>query len=184
MMSTRLMIALVFFVFLFPIRELRCQETQKTPEENTQEIIDVTKQKSVFNTTDVWGIGLNTGLLSGIGLSTRFHPRGRFCFQLTGGYLGLEDQALWAVGGEGQFDFDATVRSRFYGYLGLGLYYQDKPEESKNKLKAPFRMGIGIAYEWSISPKLIFNANVAFTYFVASSEVLPLPQLGLYYYFN
>ncbi|GEM_PF-648234 len=184
MTSIRVMGVFVICLLLLANAQSRGQENQKTPEENTKQVIDVSKEKSVFNTTDVWGIGLNAGLLSGIGLSGRFHPQGRFCFQLTGGYLGLEDQALWSVGGEGQFDFDATVRSRFYGYLGLGLYYQDESDQKQNKLKAPFRLGIGVAYEWSISPKLIFNANMAFTFFVGSSEVLPLPQVGLYYYFN
>jgi hypothetical protein len=146
-------------------------------------------EEDIFLTKDMWGVGLYGGLLSGIGLSGRYHPMGRFGLQLTAGAMKFGELA-YSFGAEGQFDFDSKGRSRFYGYLGIGYYYFEKKvkdaagtETKENKLAGPARLGLGVAYEWAVSPKLIFNLNAAFTYFT-DGTILPLPQAGLIYYFK
>lgn len=147
-------------------------------------------EEDIFLTQDMWGVGLYGGLLSGVGLSARYHPRGRVGLQLTAGAMKFGDLA-YAFGAEGQFDFDSKGRSRFYGYLGAGYYYVERKtknaatgtEKTENKLDGPLRLGLGVAYEWAVSPKLIFNLNAAFTYFT-DGTILPLPQAGLIYYFK
>lgn len=146
------------------------------------------QEENIFATKSLWGIGGYGGLLSGIGLSARFHPAGRFCAQLTLGAMKF-DQLMYAAGMELQFDFDSKGRSRFYGYIGGGYYYVGKEEEKngvkekKNNLKGPARLGLGVAYEWAISEKLVFNLNGAFVYFT-NGDIWPMPQLGFFYYFN
>lgn len=142
-------------------------------------------ERNIFETTNLWGVGGYGGLLSGIGLSCRYHPMGRVGFQLTAGAIKFSDM-MYDFGLEAQFDFDSQGRTRFYGYIGGGYYYFAKEDSSKqktNRLKAPGRLGLGIAYEWAVSEKLVFNANLAFTYFT-NGDILPLPQIGIYYYFN
>jgi hypothetical protein len=155
------------------------------------------KEPNVFEQETIWGVGLQAGLLSGSGLGVRYHPAGRFGFQLVGGYITLpsglfttEKSAPFSIGAEGQFDFDARGLSRFYGYIGLGYYSLNKEDdegtaedESADDLAGPFRLGLGIAYEWPLSSKIIFNANIGFTYF-SDGAFWPAPQFGLFYYFN
>ncbi len=146
------------------------------------------QEEDIFKTKTLWGVGGYGGLLSGIGLSVRFHPAGRFCVQLTGGAMKF-NELMYNAGLEAQFDFDSKGRSRFYGYLGGGYYNivrefdKNGTKEKENRLAAPARLGLGIAYEWAISEKLVFNLNAAFTYFT-DGTILPLPQIGFYYYFN
>ena len=147
---------------------------------------------NIFEQHDVWGVGAHVGLLSGMGLGVRYHPQGRIGFQLAGGVISLGDETPFSIGGEFQFDFDAEGRSRFYGLAGVGYYDNgavddentpEKDELEEDKLDAPLRIGIGVAYEWDLSAKLVFNANLAFTYFT-DGIILPLPQFAIVYYFN
>ena len=128
----------------------------------------------------LWGIGLNAGLLSGMGVGIRFHPKGRFAAQIVGGGIKLST-VLYSFGAEGQFDFDFLEKSRLYGYAGLGYYSNGKSGD--DKLKGPFRAGLGVAYEWIIARSMVFNVNLGFTYF-SNGGFLPLPQVGLFYYFK
>lgn len=174
------------FVLLFAFALATASNAQNTPvslrqSETVQLRFAPEDEGNPFLTADMWAVGLQAGLISGSGLGVRFHPVGRFGAQLVGGGIKLGDLTTYAFGVEGQFDFDVMGRSRFYGYVGTGLYYvKDKDEK---KLDGPWRLGLGVAYEWSISRKLIFNASGAITYF-SDGTVLPTPQLGLWYYFN
>ncbi len=148
---------------------------------------------NIFQNQTVWGVGLQAGLCTGMGIGVRYHPAGRFGTQLVGGPLALSDKTMYSVGAEGQFDFDARGLSRFYGYLGFGYYENgavddekttDKDEREEDKLKSPFRIGLGVAYEWPVSSKMVFNVNAAFTWFTGDGTILPLPQVSLFYYFK
>ncbi|MDH7514719.1 MAG: hypothetical protein QHI48_02420 [Bacteroidota bacterium] len=139
------------------------------------------QNEDMFKNNTLWAVGFHLGLLSGIGVSGRFHPPGRFAFQLTAGGIGLKDVVTFNSGLEVQFDFDTDRRTRFYGYAAAGYYYWE--DKAGVQDIGPFRAGLGVAYEWDISPKLIFMANLGVTYF-STGTVLPIPQAGLYYYFN
>lgn len=139
-----------------------------------------------------WGVGAQAGLMSGMGVGVRYHPRGRFGVQLAAGGISGGDGLAAAVGIEGQYDFDWRERSRFFGFVGMGYYTNGEEEltfeeweqgKEDPRLESPFRAGVGLGYEWDISNTLIFTANVAFTYF-SSGSFLPLPQIGLYYLFD
>jgi hypothetical protein len=141
-----------------------------------------------------WGIGAQAGLMSGMGVGVRFHPLGRFGVQLAGGAISGGEGLAGNVGIEGQYDFDWRDRSRFFGFIGMGLYTNGEEEltvaagtweqgKEDPRLDSPFRAGVGLAYEWDISNTLIFSASVAFTYF-SEGTFIPLPQVGLYYLFD
>ena len=158
---------------------------QEDFQKQTSEFKD--KEANIFETETVYGVGLYGGLLSGTGVGFRYHPAGRFGYQIVAGILSLGDATPFDVGVEAQFDFDARGLSRFYAYIGAGYYDNgetDDPNTSEaEKLEAPLRIGIGIAYEWPISSKMVFNISGAFTYFT-DGTILPLPQAGIFYYFN
>ena len=139
-----------------------------------------------------WGVGAQAGLMSGMGVGVRYHPRGRFGLQIAGGGISGGEGLAAAVGIEGQFDFDWRERSRFFGFIGMGYYTNGEEEltfeewqqgKEDPRLESPFRAGLGLGYEWDISRMLIFTANIVFTYF-SSGSFLPLPQIGLYYLFD
>ena len=50
-------------------------------------------------------------------------------------------------------------------------------------MTAPTRGGVGIGGEWVMSGGLHFLAEGMFTFF-SDGTILPLPQVGIYYYFN
>jgi hypothetical protein len=149
-----------------------------------------TKDPHIFENQTIWGAGIQASLLSGMGIGARYHPPGRFGFQVIGGGFSLEHSTPYSFGAEAQFDFDARGISRFYGFLGLGYYSlgkDDDPDteedESEDKLEGPFRIGMGGAYEWSISSKMVFNVGIALVYHT-NGAYFPLPQASVFYYFN
>lgn len=148
---------------------------------------------AVFLSQTTFGLGLQAGLLTGSGVSFRVHPAGRFGVQVVAGGITLSERFFSSIGIEGQYDFDSDGRSRFYGFVGCGYYSNghEAPKltengqyEDEERLAAPFRLGVGAAYEISLSRKLVFTPSLGFTWFVRDGDFWPLPQLALHYYFN
>lgn len=148
---------------------------------------------AVFLSQTTFGLGLQAGLLTGSGVSFRVHPAGRFGVQVVAGGITLGERFFSSLGIEGQYDFDSDGRSRFYGFVGCGYYSNghDAPKimangayEEEERLAAPFRLGLGAAYEVSLSRKLVFTPSLGFTWFVRDGDFWPTPQLALHYYFN
>jgi hypothetical protein len=144
--------------------------------------------KSPFEEKTVYGVGLQASFLSGYGVGFRYHPAGRFGAQIVGGGITASKRFIGSVGLEGHYDFDYDGRSRFYGFVGLGYYSNgyDAPVYPKKdeRLSAPFRVGLGVAYEISLSRKLIFTPSLGFTWFPKDATFWPIPMAALYYYFN
>jgi hypothetical protein len=128
----------------------------------------------------VFGIGVSAGPVSGIGLSFRHHLPARFSYQVTGGIIKVDEKLSYAVGGEAQFDFTRKESDRFFLVLAAGYYYTGKPDD--NELEGPARVGLGVGAELSLGGPLHANGEILFSYF-SDGNVLPLPQVGLYYYF-
>jgi hypothetical protein len=140
---------------------------------------------NIFTYRPRWGVGIQAGLLSGSGLGVRYHPLGRFAGQFVAGGFTASKKFIWSFGFEGQFDFDVMKQSRFYGLAGFGVYSTGTDDStSEAKLKAPVRLGLGIGYEWAMNNKMVFYIDLMFTYFAKESDFLPLPQIGMFYYFR
>jgi hypothetical protein len=129
---------------------------------------------------NVFGIGVSAGPVSGIGLSFRHHLPARFSYQVTGGIIKVDEKLSYALGAEAQFDFTRKESDRFYLVLAAGYYYTGKPDE--NELEGPARAGLGVGAELSLGGPLHVNGELLFSYF-SDGNVLPLPQVGLHYYF-
>ena len=128
----------------------------------------------------VFGIGISAGAVSGIGLSFRHHFPARFSYQFTGGIIKADEKLSYAVGGEAQFDFTRKESERFFLALAAGYYYSGKSGE--NELDGPLRIGLGVGAEVSLGGQVHASGEVLFSYF-SDGNVLPLPQVGLHYYF-
>jgi hypothetical protein len=128
-----------------------------------------------------WGVGLQAGLLSGTGVSVRWHPKARFGFEINGGAFKGGDHLLASFGGEAHYDFDWSERNRFYGFAGFGYYQNGK--DDPDMLKSPLRIGVGVGYDWDISKTVIFSVELGLTYF-SEGQFLPLPQVGISYLFD
>ena len=128
----------------------------------------------------VFGIGIAAGPVSGIGLSFRHHLPGRFSYQVTGGIIKVDDKLSYAIGGEAQFDFTRRPSERFFLVLAAGYYHSGKSGD--NELAGPGRVGLGVGGELSLGGPVHASGEVLFSYF-SDGNVLPLPQIGIHYYF-
>lgn len=130
---------------------------------------------------NVFGLGLFGGPATGIGLSFRHHLPSPLSYQLTGGIINVDERLSYAVGAELQYDLSRSPASRFYIAGGFGYYYSG-PTGSANRMDAPARAAFGVGGEFIAGAGIHSMLDLLFTYF-SDGTVLPLPQLGLYYYF-
>jgi hypothetical protein len=129
----------------------------------------------------VFGLGVDLGWANGVGLTFRHHLPSPFSYQVTGGIIKVDDHLSYAYGAQGQFDITRGPVSRFYAAMALGYYYSGK-SGGDNDLKGPGRLGLGIGIELPLAAGFHANGELLFTYFT-DGTVLPLPQVGLHYYF-
>jgi opacity protein-like surface antigen len=129
---------------------------------------------------NVFGLGVAGGAASGTGLSFRHHLPTAWSYQITGGIIKVKDRLSSAIGAELQYDLVRSAIHRFFVGGGLGHYYSGR--SSGNELEAPARVGLGIGGEFVVAPGLHTLTELWFTYF-SDGTILPLPQIGFYYYF-
>lgn len=133
-----------------------------------------------------YAIGGNIGLLSGAGISGRIFLQQKLSIQPTFFVITLGDYFHFNMGGEAQYHFDRDSEGGLYGLAGAGYYHSTTSDTAKpgNRVANPFRFGLGLGYEWFTSQKFAFSAAVAIHYFPYTSQFLPLPEFGMYYYFD
>ncbi len=129
---------------------------------------------------NVFGLGLAAGMVSGIGLNFRHHLPSVFSYQLTGGIVKPGNRLHYAIGAEIQFDLVRSFASRFFVAGGAGYFYSGSA--SHNELEGPGRVGIGLGGEVATGSGFHATVELMFSYFTDGS-VLPLPQIGIHYYF-
>lgn len=128
---------------------------------------------------DVFGLGGYVGLGTGMGLSFRHHLASVFSYQFAAGIIKDSRTLLFDAGLELQFDLMRNENLRFYAGGGLGYYYKGK---DSNELKGPLRIALGIGAETKAKSSVHISGNLYFTYFT-DGTILPLPQVGIHYYF-
>jgi hypothetical protein len=143
-----------------------------------------------FRRNTYYAIGLNVGLVSGAGLAGRASfPNGLaaqmafFALSVPGDKYGTH----FNIGGELQYSFSSNNSGRVYSLLGLGYYdtsYQDTAFGDGNAVANPFRIGLGIGYEWFTTRNFVIALSLPITYFPTTSEFFPVPQVGFFYYFK
>ena len=129
---------------------------------------------------NVFGLGLAVGAATGIGLSFRHHLPGSWSYEITGGVIKVDDKTSYAIGGEIEYDLVRATASRFFVAGGMGYYYGGRG--GRNTIDGPVRVGLGIGGELPVSAGFHVSGELLFTYF-SDATILPLPQVGIYYYF-
>jgi hypothetical protein len=137
-------------------------------------------QESKIIDHSIYGLGFSAGVASGFGLSFRHHLPGDVSYQIVGGIIKIDRVVSYNIGGEFQYDFIRGEAVRFFGASALGVFFNGKP--GHNDLRGPVRFGLGIGGEYSKGTPLHASLELLFTYF-SNGDVLPLPQIGLHYYF-
>lgn len=127
----------------------------------------------------VYGLGFAAGAGTGLGVSFRHHMPNEMSYQLVGGIVKVERKLSYDVGVEAQFDFLRGETSRYFAGFGASYFYSG---ERKNTLRGPFRAAIGVGGEFSNIQLVHITISGMFTYF-SDGNILPLPQLGIHYYF-
>lgn len=130
--------------------------------------------------TNVFGLGFAAGPATGLGLSFRHHLPSQLSYQVIGGIIKATDRLYYSFGGELQYDLSRNQDVRFYAAGGASCFYSG--EHGHNDMDAPGRCGIGIGAETSMRSGFNINGEILFTYF-SDGVVLPLPQIGIHYYF-
>jgi hypothetical protein len=143
------------------------------------QVISPTQESKAIEQS-IYGVGFSAGTASGFGLSFRHHLPGNVSYQLIGGVIKIDRVVSYNVGGEFQYDFIRGEAVRFFGAGALGIFYNGK--SGHNDLRGPVRFGLGIGGEYSKGTPLHATAELLFTYF-SNGDVLPLPQIGIHYYF-
>ncbi len=135
---------------------------------------------------NVFGVGLAASLCSGLGLSFKHHLANiPIAYQITGGPFKTSGIAMWDIGAEFQYDL-SVASNRLYAVFGIGEYYYGSNDSAKvgNQLVSPTRLGIGIGYEMSQSNAIGLSLNLMITLFEPDGVILPLPSIGVHYYFK
>ena len=63
----------------------------------------------------------------------------------------------------------------------LGYYYKG---EITNDLTTPLRIGAGIGYEFSLTKQIGVSLGLLIMGFLPGGNILPLPQIGMHYFFK
>ncbi len=129
---------------------------------------------------NVYGLGFTAGWAEGIGVSFRTHLPSNSSFQGVFGIIKTKDKLALSVGAGYQYDIVRSKASRFFVGSALAYNYLGK---GKNEVDGPFRVGIGLGGEMIIKDALHADLQGMFTFF-SDGRVLPLPQIGIHYYFN
>jgi hypothetical protein len=129
---------------------------------------------------NVFGLGLAAGACSGIGLSFRHHLPSTMSYEINGGIIKVEDRLSYSLGVEVQFDLVRSQTTRFFVGGGAGYFYSGT--SSRNEMDGPARLGIGIGGEYASGGGFHLTTSLLFTYF-SDGTVLPLPGIGVHYYF-
>ncbi len=176
--------------------QLNARPEQSAPQTQDNSVISV---RESFKDETYFGIGLQAGLTTGMGITFSSNFPNRLGAEMTVGYLGFGDVTLFSMGAEGQFYLDDAGNSRLYALLGGGYYYAvtDTAQTDDKGKKMPQineanggpgagRIGLGIGYEWAISKKMTLSLEIPITLFFGGpkSNVYPLPQLAMLYYFR
>jgi hypothetical protein len=130
--------------------------------------------------TNVFGLGFAAGPATGLGLSFRHHLPTAFSYQITGGIIKATDRLYYSIGLEAQYDLSRTRTFRFFAAGGTSYFFAGTG--GHNDMEGPARAGIGAGGETEIGSGIHFTAELLFTYFT-DGTVLPLPQVGIFYYF-
>lgn len=131
--------------------------------------------------TNVYGVGLNASLCSGIGISFRQHfAYNPLAYQITGGVWKTHDVGMYDLGAEIQYDL-ALSTNRLYALAGGGYYYYG---HTAQELASPVRVGLGVGYELTFGKSIGLSLDLMVTVFEPEGDILPLPSLGLLVYFK
>jgi hypothetical protein len=131
---------------------------------------------------NIFGVGLHASLVSGFGLSFRQRLAGTaFAYQLNGGIIKIDRTLIDDFGGELQFDLSGSPYDRIYVIAGAGYYYSG---EGRNELSTPLRIGIGLGYEYAFTRQIGVSLGLLISGFFPNGDILPLPQIGIHYFFK
>ena len=130
----------------------------------------------------VLGLGGSIGLTGGIGVSFRDHFPSVVSYQIVAGIIKPDARVSYDAGFELQADIMKGETNRFYICAATGYFFNG--EGGKNELSAPWRVGVGAGNEWANFNTSQFHVDLELliTYF-NDETVIPIPQLGVHYYF-
>jgi hypothetical protein len=148
---------------------------------------------------NVYGLGTNFSLMSGVGLSFKEHfAHSHWSYMLTG-YADVDNSggsgATYDYGAEIQYDIYLKQETRFYAFTGASYFYQGQEvntpdpvanikQSIQNSLAGPTRFGAGAGFETAISSSICFYVNLSLTSFQPSGDLLIYPYGGLMIYFK
>jgi hypothetical protein len=92
----------------------------------------------------------------------------------------VDDKLKYDFGAEIQYDLVRGPGGRFFAAGASSYFYSGT--NGINDMNGPGRVGLGVGGEAFIGVGFHATADLLFTYFT-DGTVLPLPQVGIFYYF-
>lgn len=167
------------FVLMWLALPVFAQDSPEAPVQSSSESQTV---GSRLQSEDFFGLGLQTGLATGTGITIRYSNDSRLGGEVTLGLFAL-NRSYISLGGEIHYMLSNSSKYRFYALGGMSGNFVSN--DGANLLNSPIRLGIGAGYEWFLSNSLTFGVELPFTIFLDSPiSVLPLPQFQLMFYFQ
>lgn len=148
---------------------------------------------------NVYGLGTNFSLMSGIGISFKEHfAQSKWSYMLTG-YVNVDNSGgnggTYDYGAEIQYNIYLKAETRFYTFIGASYFYQggvvNTPDpiagvkqSIQNTLAGPMRMGAGAGIETALSSTICFYINLSVTSFQPSGDLYMYPYGGFMLFFK
>ena len=145
---------------------------------------------------NVYGLGTNFSLMSGIGISFKEHfAHSRLSYMITGYVWKDQSGGTYDYGLEMQYDIYLKQETRFYAFAGTSYFYDGSKvtrddlitglsQSIQNQLAGPLRIGAGAGFETAVGSAVCFYASLSVTSFQPSGDLFIYPYGGLMVYFK
>jgi hypothetical protein len=125
----------------------------------------------------VAALGLTAGLTSGTGVAVRWPALPQTMAGIAGGIWKQGDASDWNVGFELHLVLRQAYRTRLFVGPAVAAYHDGADDETD------WNASLGVGIEYLMRSRLALKADVGFTYKSSNEDILPLPQVGILYYF-
>lgn len=122
-------------------------------------------------------LGLAAGFTSGVGLAMRWPILPQTMGGIAGGAWGSSDDLAWNIGFEMHYVLRQVRSTRIIIGPALAFFSDDSDDETNGN----YSLDVGM--EYLIRDRVALKADVGFTYLGDADQVLPLPQIAVFYYF-
>jgi hypothetical protein len=136
------------------------------------------------------GVGFAVGPVSGSGFSFRSDISSTSAIQFTGGILVAGQSGGYSVGLQYLLNLRKDRASRLYAFAGAGVHGTTESNDAKIfgiSTDSASGLAVGVGFGWERFYPVYgmgFSFEVPLTFIPSIPLIMPLPQIGIHYYFK